>query len=61
MQPNILIMQLIERVVDEEATLEEVEFLMDYFEYNDDYIDYFMGYKRLRDAYPKKKVEDSKR
>jgi hypothetical protein len=55
MQPNILILQLIERVVDEEATLEEVEFLMDYFEHNDDYIDYFMGYKRLRDAYLKKR------
>jgi hypothetical protein len=60
MQPNILILQLIERVVDEEATVEEVKFLMNYFEHNDDYIDYFMGYKRLRDAYPKKKVGDSK-
>jgi hypothetical protein len=46
---------LIERVIDEEATLEEVEFLMEFFQHNDDYIDYFIGYKRLRDANPKKR------
>lgn len=27
---------------------------MDYFEHNDDYIEYCIGYKRLRGAYSKK-------
>jgi hypothetical protein len=48
MQPNIIILQIIERVVDEEATLEEVEFLMDYFEHNDDYYNYFLGYRLIK-------------
>ena len=58
MQPNIIILQLIERVIDQEASLEEVEQLIHYFEQNDEYFDYFLGYKLLRDAYPKKRESD---
>jgi hypothetical protein len=58
MQPKLPILQLIERVIDEKATLEEVEFLMEFFQHNDDYIDYFIGYKRLRDVFAKKMKRD---
>jgi hypothetical protein len=55
MQPNIIILQIIERVVDEEASHEEVEQLMNFFEHDTEYYDYFLGYKLLKKAYPKKR------
>ena len=54
MKLNIKILQLIERVIDEEASSEEAEQLMNYFEHNTEYYDYFLGYKLLRKAYQKK-------
>ena len=47
MKLNIKILQLIEKVIDEEASLEEVEQLMNYFEHDTEYYDYFLGYKLL--------------
>lgn len=57
MKLDIKILQLIEKVVDEEASPEEVKELMNFFERDTEYYDYFQGYKLIRKAYPKNGID----